>query len=243
MASPTSNGTKIDEPYVNAGRSGYPLLRTRDGAGWHAVRDGGQPEPFGRLAVPAAGRPGVHPGRQGDRPGVRRSSGRRRGWDGCTDGTIWTWTGTSGRFSEQGFAAHRRGRRGGPGRARRTPRRGGRDPARRTSTASGIDDSKLLTRAAARGCLRAGASRARLRSPSVRIEPTVIDARGLHRSNIALLRRCVPRARAGVRTTCSPTGSRCRGCPVPSLGIKKGDAVSGERRRGIDRGQGHARPG
>ncbi|MGZ8652079.1 MAG: ribonuclease HII, partial [Actinomycetota bacterium] len=58
-----------------------------------------------------------------------------------------------------------------------------------------------------------------------RIEPAVIDARGLHRSNIALLRRCV---RA---LDVEPDYVLTDGFPVPrmpclSLGIKKGDRVA-----------------
>jgi ribonuclease HII len=88
----------------------------------------------------------------------------------------------------------------------------------------GIDDSKVLTRLqreAAYERIRAGAVAFAVR----RIEPDTIDARGLHRSNIALLRRCV---RA---LDVEPDYVLTDGFPVPkmpclSLGIKKGDAVA-----------------
>jgi ribonuclease HII len=88
----------------------------------------------------------------------------------------------------------------------------------------GIDDSKVLTRLqreAAYERISAGAVAFAVR----KIEPAVIDARGLHRSNIALLRRCVNAL--GVE----PDYVLTDGFPVPrmpclSLGIKKGDAVA-----------------
>lgn len=88
----------------------------------------------------------------------------------------------------------------------------------------GIDDSKVLTRAqreVAYERIVAGAVAFVVR----KIEPEVIDVRGLHRSNIALLRRC---ARALDPT---PDYVLTDGFPVPrmpclSLGIKKGDAVA-----------------
>jgi ribonuclease HII len=88
----------------------------------------------------------------------------------------------------------------------------------------GIDDSKLLTanqREAAYERIVAGAIAYVVR----RIEPAVIDQRGLHRSNLALLRRCV-RALPVV-----PDYALTDGFPVPrmpclALGVKKGDTVS-----------------
>lgn len=88
----------------------------------------------------------------------------------------------------------------------------------------GIDDSKLLTRRQreiAYERIVAGAVAIAVR----RIEPAVIDAHGLHRSNLALLRRCV---RA---LDIEPDYVLIDGFPVPrmpclSLGIKKGDAVA-----------------
>ena len=88
----------------------------------------------------------------------------------------------------------------------------------------GIDDSKVLTR------LQREAAYERIVDGAVayavrKIEPDVIDARGLHRSNIALMRRCVN------ALDVSPDYVLTDGFPVPrmpclSLGIKKGDAVS-----------------
>jgi ribonuclease HII len=88
----------------------------------------------------------------------------------------------------------------------------------------GIDDSKLLTRLqreAAYERISAGAVACAVR----KIEPAVIDERGLHRSNIALLRRCVK------ALDVEPDYVLTDGFPVPkmpclSLGIKKGDQVS-----------------
>jgi ribonuclease HII len=88
----------------------------------------------------------------------------------------------------------------------------------------GIDDSKVLTRLqreAACERIRAGAVAFAVR----KIEPGVIDARGLHRSNIALLRRCVK------ALDVEPDYVLTDGFPVPrmpcvSLGVKKGDAVA-----------------
>jgi ribonuclease HII len=88
----------------------------------------------------------------------------------------------------------------------------------------GIDDSKLLSagqREVAYERIVAGATAYVVR----RIEPAVIDQRGLHRSNLALLRRCV---RA---LPVEPDYVLTDGFPVPrmpctALGVKKGDAVS-----------------
>ena len=88
----------------------------------------------------------------------------------------------------------------------------------------GIDDSKVLTRAqreAAYVRVVAGAIVVVVR----RIEPGVIDTRGLHRSNLALLRRCV-RALEPVPDYVLTDGFPVPRMPCPSLGIKKGDAVS-----------------
>lgn len=58
-----------------------------------------------------------------------------------------------------------------------------------------------------------------------RIEPSVLDARGLHRSNLALLRRCV-KALDPCPDYVLTDGFPVRGMPCPSLGVKKGDAVA-----------------
>jgi ribonuclease HII len=58
-----------------------------------------------------------------------------------------------------------------------------------------------------------------------RIEPNVLDVRGLHRSNLALLRRCV-RALDPCPDYVLTDGFPVRGMPCPSLGVKKGDAVA-----------------
>lgn len=58
-----------------------------------------------------------------------------------------------------------------------------------------------------------------------RIEPAVIDRRGLHRSNLALLRRCV-RALDPPPDYALTDGFPVPKLPCPSLGVKKGDAVA-----------------
>lgn len=58
-----------------------------------------------------------------------------------------------------------------------------------------------------------------------KIEPTVLDSRGLHRSNLALLRRCV-RALEPCPDYALTDGFPVAKMPCPSLGVKKGDAVS-----------------
>jgi len=58
-----------------------------------------------------------------------------------------------------------------------------------------------------------------------RIEPNVLDVRGLHRSNLALLRRCV-RALDPWPDYVLTDGFPVRGMPCTSLGVKKGDAVA-----------------
>ena len=88
----------------------------------------------------------------------------------------------------------------------------------------GIDDSKVLTpaqREAAYVRVVAGAIAVVVR----RIEPGVIDTRGLHRSNLALLRRCVRALEPGPDYVLTD-GFPVPRMPCPSLGIKKGDAVS-----------------
>jgi ribonuclease HII len=58
-----------------------------------------------------------------------------------------------------------------------------------------------------------------------KIEPGVLDARGLHRSNLALLRRCV-RAIDPCPDYVLTDGFPVRRLPMPNLSIKKGDAVT-----------------
>jgi ribonuclease HII len=58
-----------------------------------------------------------------------------------------------------------------------------------------------------------------------KIEPSVLDARGLHRSNLALLRRCV-RAIDPCPDYALTDGFPVARMPCPSLGVKKGDAVN-----------------
>jgi len=87
-----------------------------------------------------------------------------------------------------------------------------------------LDDSKMLTRGQREACFDRIVATG---LPFVvrRIEPPVIDARGLHRSNLALLRRCV-RALDPQPDYVLTDGFPVPRMPCPSLGIKKGDAVT-----------------
>jgi len=86
---------------------------------------------------------------------------------------------------------------------------------------TGIRDSKLLTakqREAAFERIVDGCAFA-----IAKAEPSALDSRGLHRSNIALLRRA---ARALEPDYALTDGFPVPRMPCPSLGIKKGDMVS-----------------
>jgi ribonuclease HII len=88
----------------------------------------------------------------------------------------------------------------------------------------GIIDSKLLTanqRESAYQRIVAGAVAFVVR----KIEPPVIDARGLHRSNLHLLRRCV-KALPVQPDYVLTDGFPVTRMPCPSLGVKKGDTVA-----------------
>lgn len=87
----------------------------------------------------------------------------------------------------------------------------------------GIDDSKVLTanqRESAYERIVASAAFA-----VAKAEPAAIDRRGLHRSNIALLRRCI-RALDPTPEYALTDGFPVPRMPCPSLAIKKGDAVA-----------------
>jgi ribonuclease HII len=88
---------------------------------------------------------------------------------------------------------------------------------------TGLNDSKLLTR------IQRETQYDRIVAVCEvivrKIEPPVIDARGLHRSNLALLRRCV-RALAPAPDYVLTDGFPVSKMPCPSLGVKKGDAVA-----------------
>jgi ribonuclease HII len=87
----------------------------------------------------------------------------------------------------------------------------------------GIDDSKLLTRN------QREAAYARIVAAALfaiaKAEPAAIDHRGLHRSNLALLRRCI-RALDPAPEYALTDGFPVPRMPCPSLAIKKGDAVA-----------------
>lgn len=88
----------------------------------------------------------------------------------------------------------------------------------------GINDSKVLT------ALQREAAYARIVREAVdwsacRCTPERIDRRGLHKTNVWLLRRCV--SRLGVAPDYVLTdGFPVKRLPVPNLSIKKGDAVT-----------------
>lgn len=87
----------------------------------------------------------------------------------------------------------------------------------------GIDDSKLLTANQREVCFERIVAIAAF--AVCKAEPAAIDGRGLHRSNLALLRRAARRLRP------EPDYVLTDGFPVPrmgfpSLSIKKGDAVT-----------------
>lgn len=87
----------------------------------------------------------------------------------------------------------------------------------------GIDDSKLLSpnqRDVAYERIVAAAIVA-----VAKAEPAVIDRRGLHRSNISLLRRCVRALRPAPEYALTD-GFPVPRMPCPALAIKKGDAVA-----------------
>ena len=87
----------------------------------------------------------------------------------------------------------------------------------------GIRDSKVLTP------LQREAQFARITAACVvavaKAEPAAIDSRGLHRSNIALLRRAA-RALQPTPDYALTDGFPIARMPCPALGVKKGDAVS-----------------
>jgi ribonuclease HII len=87
----------------------------------------------------------------------------------------------------------------------------------------GINDSKLLT--AAQRERQFERIRAACLIAVRKIEPGVLDERGLHRSNLALLRRCV-KALDPVPDYVLTDGFPVARMPCPSLGIKKGDTVA-----------------
>jgi ribonuclease HII len=85
----------------------------------------------------------------------------------------------------------------------------------------GINDSKLLTEAQREAAYVRIADRASW--IACKVEPGVIDSRGLHRSNIALLRRA---AKALDPDYVLTDGFPVPRIPCPSIGVKKGDMVS-----------------
>jgi ribonuclease HII len=88
---------------------------------------------------------------------------------------------------------------------------------------AGLRDSKLLTaKQREQQCARIVAGCTYVIR---KIEPSVLDLRGLHRSNLALLRRCV-RALEPTPDYVLTDGFPVSKMPCPSLGVKKGDMVA-----------------
>ena len=87
----------------------------------------------------------------------------------------------------------------------------------------GIDDSKVLTRNQRESAYQRIVAVAAY--AVAKAEPGVIDSRGLHRSNLALLRRCV-RALDPPPEYALTDGFPVPRMPCPSLAMKKGDAVA-----------------
>jgi ribonuclease HII len=85
----------------------------------------------------------------------------------------------------------------------------------------GINDSKLLSEAQREGAYARIVERASW--IACKAEPGAIDTRGLHRSNIALLRRAAKALEPDYVLT---DGFPVPRIPCPSIGVKKGDAVS-----------------
>ena len=230
------DGRKLDEPYVNQAD-----LDTRS-FGPETVPDGmlfvmgDNRNHSGDSRFPPPARTGLHPDRPSDRAGVRHHLAPVTGGMAALTRDLDRYERA---LREQGFTRIAgvdeagRGALAGSARGRR------RDPARGVRPARGS-----TTRRCSRGCSArppASGSCAGAVAFAVRkIEPGVIDARGLHRSNIALLRRCVN------ALDVEPDYVLTDGFPVPrmpclSLGIKKGDAVAAQRRGRRHRRQGHAR--
>jgi ribonuclease HII len=88
---------------------------------------------------------------------------------------------------------------------------------------TGIRDSKLLTPAQRE--VQFARIVAECSFAVRKIEPDVLDRRGLHRSNLALLRRCV-RALEPVPDYVLTDGFPVARMPCPALGVKKGDMVA-----------------
>jgi ribonuclease HII len=87
----------------------------------------------------------------------------------------------------------------------------------------GIDDSKVLTRNQREEAYERIVAAAAF--AVAKAAPAAIDSRGLHRSNIALLRRCV-RALDPTPEYALTDGFPVPRMPCPALAIKKGDAVA-----------------
>lgn len=88
---------------------------------------------------------------------------------------------------------------------------------------AGIRDSKLLTPAQREVAFHRIVAHAVV--AVAKAEPAVIDRRGLHRTNLSLLRRAVMRLEPEPDYVLTD-GFPVPRIPFPSLGVKKGDAVS-----------------
>jgi ribonuclease HII len=88
----------------------------------------------------------------------------------------------------------------------------------------GVNDSKMLTFMQRQEAYERIVAEA-VAYAIVRVEPSVIDRRGLHRCNVSLLRRAV-RALDPAPEYALSDGFPVPHMPCPSLAIKKGDAVA-----------------
>lgn len=88
----------------------------------------------------------------------------------------------------------------------------------------GLNDSKQLTRLQREACYAHITAQA-VAVAVVRATPPRIDRRGMHRSNLSLLRRALFRLPVQPEYVITD-GFPVRGMPLPHLAIKKGDAVT-----------------
>ena len=88
----------------------------------------------------------------------------------------------------------------------------------------GLNDSKQLTRLQREACYAHITAQA-VAVSVVRATPPRIDRRGMHRSNLSLLRRALFRLPVQPEYVITD-GFPVRGMPLPHLAIKKGDAVT-----------------